>query len=152
MVYNLILPIKNTLSTLSTNVITNEGILDLFKNASWENLLFFVLFSAVIVFGVNRLTKPQKEQNGILKDFAKSIGDLVRNNAVEERSRDERHERYLSEIQDVRDRINRGFDSTNSELKELNNNLIKHTATRCYNQNTSQIREVGTNEEDKEQI
>lgn len=138
-----------TFATMSTDIITNEGILDLFRNASWENLLFFVLFSAVIVFGVNRLTKPQKEQNNILKDFATSIGNLVKNNAVEEKSRDERHERYLSEIQDVRERINHGFDRTDKDLKEINKTLIRHTATRCGNQNTSQFKGASVDESDE---
>lgn len=120
-----------TLATLSTELITNEGILDLFKNASWENLLFFVLFVGVIVFGINRVTKPQKEQNNILKDFAVSIGNLVKNNAVEERSRDERHQRYLSEFNDIRERVNRGFDNMDRDLKEINDTLIVHTSTRC---------------------
>ena len=130
-----------TLSTISTDIISNEGILDLFKNASWENLLVFVLFSAVIMFGVNRLTKPQKEQNLILKDFASSIGHLVKNNAVEERSRDERHERYLFEINDVRDRVN----NISTDIKEVNMALVRHTATRCGGEQKSE-KEVVINE------
>ena len=140
MIYNL--------STISTDIISNEGILDLFKNASWENLLVFVLFSAVIMFGVNRLTKPQKEQNLILKDFASSIGHLVKNNAVEERSRDERHERYLFEINDVRDRVNIGFINVIKDIKEMNMALVRHTATRCGGEQKSE-KEVIINEIDE---
>jgi hypothetical protein len=137
MIYNL--------STLSTDIISNEGILDLFKNASWENLLVFVLFSAVIVFGVNRLTKPQKEQNLILKDFASSIGNLVKNNAVEEKSRDERHERYLFEINDVRDRVDKGFTNLITDIKEVNMALVRYTATKCGEERKSE-KEVVINE------
>lgn len=141
MIYNI--------SAMSTDLITNEGILDLFKYASWENLLFFVLFAAVIVFGANRLTKPQKElqreQNSILKDFASSIGNLVKNNAVEERSQNERHDRYMSEFGYVKELISTGFTKTDSDLKEINDTLIHYTATRCSGDKRS-IKEVILNE------
>jgi hypothetical protein len=131
-----------TLSTLSTDLITNEGILDLFKNASWENLLFFVLFAVVIVFGVGRIAKPQKEQNQILNEFSKSIEKLVINTATEETSRDERHERYISEINSVKEIVNRGFDKTSVDLKEINDTLIRHNATRCVGERI--IKEVSS--------
>ena len=143
-----------SLATLTTDIIADEGILDLFLNASWQNLLFFVMFTAVIVFGVNRVTKPQKEQNNILKDFAVSIGNLVKNNAVEERSRDERHEVYLSESRDIKERqnrtdamIEREFGKVHADLKEINNTLIRHTATRCGG--TGQIKGASVDETDE---
>ena len=141
-----------TISAMSADIISNEGILDLFKYASWENLLFFVLFAAVIVFGANRLTKPQKElqreQNSILKDFASSIGNLVKNNAVEERSQNERHDRYMSEIGYIKELISVGFNRTDLDLKEINDALIRHTATRCGGEPKS-IKEVVLNETDE---
>ena len=126
----------NVIATMSTDIITNEGILDLFKNARWENLLFFVLLAAVLVFGGRYVfAKPkediQKEQNQILKDFSSSLEKLVVNNATEETSRDERHLRYLFEIDNVRQLIVNRFNKTDRDLKEINDTLIRHNATRC---------------------
>jgi hypothetical protein len=136
-----------TVATASTKLIADEGILNLFLNASWQNLLFFVMFAGVIVLGVNKLTKPQKEQNEILKDLANGISNMVKNNAVEEKSRDERHERYLYEISDVRDRVIRGFDSNDKDLKQINETLIRHNSTRCA---SSRIIKEVTNETNEE--
>jgi len=120
-----------TLATLSTDIIADKGILNLFLNASWQNLLFFVLFAGVIVLGVNKLTKPQKEQNEILKTFSEKISDLVTNTTVEEKIRDERDLNIRASFKGVEDLINRGFDKNEKDLKQINETLIRHNATRC---------------------
>lgn len=120
-----------TLATVSTDLLANEGILDLFLNASWQNLLFFVLFAVVIVLGVNKLTKPQKEQNEILSKFSEKITELVTNTTVDEKIRDERDANYRASFKNTEDMIHRGFDKLDKDLKQVNENLIKHSATRC---------------------
>lgn len=120
-----------TIATVSKNLIADEGILNLFLNASWQNLLFFVLFAGVIVLGVNKLTKPQKEQNEILKMFSEKISDLVTNTTVEEKIRDERDLNIRASFDNTKDILNRGFDKIDKDLKEINGTLIRHNATRC---------------------
>lgn len=123
------------LATISTDLLNDEGILGLFLNASWQNLLFFVLFAVVIAFGANRLTKPQKElqkeQNEILTRFSEKITELVTNTTVEEKIRDERDANYRASFDNTKDILNRGFDKVDKDLKQINETLIRHNATRC---------------------
>lgn len=114
------------------NKLTEIEIINVFLNANVLNVVvilsFIYLFSRMIVSGV---TKPQTKQNELLGKLFDKFNQVVEADAVKSKLSDDRDEKYVSMIIDVKNTISNGQEIIRSDIKEVNNTLIEHNSYRC---------------------
>lgn len=113
---------------------TSIEFISIFLEAKPLNLaifFIFIYFSSRMV--VKYITKPQMEQNKILKDLLDRFTMVTQSFAVQEKIGDDRDEKYVDLIVGNRIETRENFEILRSDIKDINNLLIRHNSNRCYN-------------------
>lgn len=93
-------------------------------------LFIFIYFMAKLV--LKYITKPQLELNKTLKELLDRFTMVAQSFAIQEKISDDRDEKYVDLIIQNRVESRDNFEILRSDVKDINNLLIKHNSNRCY--------------------
>lgn len=114
------------------NKLTEVEIINALLSANVLNVIvilsFIYLFARMIV---TYITKPQTKQNELLGKLFDKFNQVVEADAVKSKLSDDRDEKYVSMIIDVKNTLSNGQEIIRSDIKEVNNTLIEHNSYRC---------------------